>query len=105
MSRATLTTAQSSIILGTLICACGQDKLGTTFIEFGARLAWRIGVHTRNPACFAAVAHASYDADQLSLAHKTVAYGIYDCYASVFRSSCPRAAPAPWTSSGLTCFL
>ena len=104
MSQETLTTAQSSIILGIFICTCGQDKLGTTFIEFGARLAWRIGVHTRNPECFAAVAHAPYDADQLSLAHKTVAYGIYDCYASVFHSLCSRAAPAPYRLLGLQVF-
>lgn len=77
-SDASLTTVQASIVLGITMGGSCEDKLGTTFIEFGCRLALQIGIHTRHPECFAP--DPIYDTYQLEKAHKAIACGIYDYY-------------------------
>lgn len=81
-SQICLTTLQSSILLGIVMCASAQGRLGVRFIESGCDLALRIGVHTNDPECFAP--NPLYDPDELRRAHKRIAWGIFDFQAYAY---------------------
>ncbi|RAL00137.1 uncharacterized protein BO80DRAFT_383878 [Aspergillus ibericus CBS 121593] len=72
-------TVQSSLILGLFFCASGKDKIGVEYIQYGARMALHLGLHTaaphipndsvkaRNKWAYKAIASAVHDVQTLTL--------------------------------------
>jgi hypothetical protein len=44
-SEICVTTVQASLVLGLLLCGAGKDKIGCIYVEYGARMAHRLGLH------------------------------------------------------------
>lgn len=75
-----LTTVQSSLIIGVLFCASGKDKVGATYVEYGARMAERMGLHTSSPTIIKNSRHAEAD---VMRAFKVVAWAVFELQGSV----------------------
>lgn len=63
------------------MCRFNQDKLGAKFIDFGCQTALMLGVHTNDSECF--IPDGIHHPEQMRMAHKSIAWGLYDFYVYV----------------------
>lgn len=76
-----LTTVQSSLIIGVLFCASGKDKVGATYVEYGTRMAERMGLHTSSPTIPKSSRHAEAD---IIRAFKVIAWAVFELQGLVY---------------------
>ncbi|PYI08856.1 hypothetical protein BO78DRAFT_440475 [Aspergillus sclerotiicarbonarius CBS 121057] len=67
-ARICVPTMQSSLILGVFFCGTGKDTLGLRYIQYGAMVALRLGLHTSSAEAFRGNLRA----------HKIIACAVYD---------------------------
>ncbi|RAL02555.1 Zn(II)2Cys6 transcription factor [Aspergillus ibericus CBS 121593] len=73
-ARICVPTMQSSLLLGLFFCGTGKDRIGARYIQYGALMALRLGLHTSstdafrdNPRAHKIIACAVYDVESISV--------------------------------------
>ncbi|PWY61710.1 hypothetical protein BO83DRAFT_350807 [Aspergillus eucalypticola CBS 122712] len=75
-NRICLPTMQSSFLLGLFFCAMGKGNIGVRYIQYGALMALKLGLHTQTAETFRA--HCETDTEQNLRAHKIIACAVYE---------------------------
>ncbi|PWY79167.1 hypothetical protein BO70DRAFT_338286 [Aspergillus heteromorphus CBS 117.55] len=89
-----LPTVQASLLLGAFFCAAGKDKIGTEYVQYGARMALHLGLHTS--VCPVFQSPVLVEAERNRRAHKIIAGAVYDLQTLVVQlSRKPTAWPGP----------
>ncbi|GKZ33606.1 hypothetical protein AbraIFM66950_003513 [Aspergillus brasiliensis] len=73
--KISLPTMQSTLLLGLFFCAAGKDKIGVEYIQYGARMALQLGLHTSSPET---VQTDPAEAARIRRAHKLIASAVYE---------------------------
>ncbi|OJJ50767.1 hypothetical protein ASPZODRAFT_48808, partial [Penicilliopsis zonata CBS 506.65] len=76
-----LTTAQSSMLLGAVFSTSGKDKIGSQYIEYGALIARKLGIH--KASCPSFQSDCLQEAEELSRIQKVLAWTVFDFQAFV----------------------